>query len=108
MAQRLKTDWVLFSTVVAMVFFGVVIVYSASSVMANLRFNSTWYFVARQSVWLVAAVAVMMLLKRTSYRKLQDPAVAFFAVGFALILLMSVYLIDSAHHRWLRLGPVGL
>ena len=31
MAQRLKTDWILFLTVVAMVSFGVLILYSASS-----------------------------------------------------------------------------
>ena len=30
MAQRLKTDWILFSTVLAMVVFGVLLVYSAS------------------------------------------------------------------------------
>ena len=31
MAQRLKTDWILFGTVLVMVSFGVVILYSASS-----------------------------------------------------------------------------
>ena len=30
MAQRLKTDWILFSTVVLMVLFGALMVYSAS------------------------------------------------------------------------------
>ena len=36
MAQRLKTDWILFSTVLAMVVFGVLLVYSASSIMAQM------------------------------------------------------------------------
>ena len=31
MAQRLKTDWILFSTVVLMVLFGALMIYSASS-----------------------------------------------------------------------------
>jgi cell division protein FtsW len=35
MAQRLKTDWILFFTVLAMVFAGVLIVYSASAIMAR-------------------------------------------------------------------------
>jgi len=39
MAQRLKTDWLLFSTVVAMVGFGLVMIYSASSVVAELNPN---------------------------------------------------------------------
>ena len=46
MAQRLKTDWILFFTVLTMVFSGVLIVYSASAIMAQMGPNhSPWYFV---------------------------------------------------------------
>ncbi len=84
--------------------------YSASSVMADLnpRYGSSWYFVARQLAWGVVAVIAMMALKRTHYRNYQTPAVAFGAIGVALILLAAVYFIDTEHHRWLRLGPGGL
>ena len=37
MAQRLKTDWILFSTVVLMVLFGALMIYSASSVVADIQ-----------------------------------------------------------------------
>jgi cell division protein FtsW len=110
-AQRLKTDWILFWAVLALVLFGLLIVYSASSIMARLdaRYNSSWYFAIRQAGYAVVAVVVMMALKRTHYRKFQDPAVAFSAIGVALMLLFTVYFVDTAHHRWLRLGgPVGV
>ena len=108
MAQRLKTDWTLFGTTIAMVTFGVVILYSASSVMAELKFGSAWHFVVRQCLWVVPSLALMMLLKRTHYRRFQDPAVAFAAIGLVLMLLGVVFFVDSAHHRWLRMGPIGL
>jgi cell division protein FtsW len=108
MAQRLKTDWILFATVLVMLSFGVLILYSASSIMAQLRYGSTWHFVVRQVAWAAVAILAMMTLKRTHYRKFQNPAVAFGAVGVALLLLALVYLLDSAHHRWLRVGPIGL
>jgi len=108
MAQRLKTDWILFATVLVMVSFGVLILYSASSIMAQLRYGSTWHFVVRQVAWAAVAVLAMMTLKRTHYRKFQNPAVAFSAIGVALLLLALVYLLDSEHHRWLRMGPIGL
>src|ERR1035438_8287281 len=110
MPQRLKTDWILFSTVLAMMSFGLLILYSASSVMAKLdpHFGSSWHFVIRQVVWGVIAVVIMMLLKRTHYSLFQSPAAAFGAVGIALLLLAAVYALDSEHHRWLRIaGPVG-
>ncbi|PYT24280.1 MAG: putative lipid II flippase FtsW [Acidobacteria bacterium] len=108
MAQKLKTDWVLFSTIVVMVFFGVVMLYSASSVMAQLKYGSSWHFFYRQLAWMAVAIVIMMLLKRTHYRTLQNPTVAFAAMGVALILLLIVYFLDGAHHRWLRMGPLGV
>jgi cell division protein FtsW len=108
MAQRLQTDRILFLTVVIMMSFGLVMVYSASSIMAELRFGSAWHFVVQQAIAAVVALAAMMLLKNTSYRKLQHPGVAFAAIGLVLILLAVVYFVDSANHRWLRVGPVGV
>jgi cell division protein FtsW len=111
MAQRLKTDWILFATVLAMMSFGVLILYSASSIMAELdpRYGSSWHFVARQLVWVAVAVGLMMALKKVHYRNFQTPAVAFGAIGVALMLLFAVYFMDSEHHRWLRLGgPLGV
>jgi cell division protein FtsW len=110
MAQRLKTDWILFVTVVVMVSFGVLILYSASSIMAQLdpRYGSSWHFVVRQVEWAAVAVAAMMTLKKTHYRKFQSPTVAFSAMSVALMLLLVVYFVDTTHHRWLRVGTVGV
>lgn len=110
MSQRLKTDWILFTTVLLMVSFGLLTLYSASSVMAKMdeRFHNSWYFVIHQVEWALVSVAVMMTLKRTDYRKLNNPSVAFVAMGVTLIMLAAVYVADSGSHRWLRAGPVGV
>jgi cell division protein FtsW len=108
MALRLKTDWLLFTTIVVMVFFGSVMVYSASSVMAQLRFDNTYYFIERQVFWVAAGVLVLMLMKRTNYRKLQNPGVAFAFMSLVLIALVAVYFIDTRQHRWIRFGPGGV
>src|SRR5215470_7796854 len=105
MAQTLKTDRVLFVATMAMVSFGLVILYSASSINAQVdpRYNSAWYFVIRQFGWAVASIIAMMTLKKMHYRKMYNPSVAFIAMGLALLMLVAVYFIDAAHHRWLRL-----
>lgn len=108
MALRLKTDWLLFATIVMMVFFGAMMVYSASSVMADLKFNNTYYFIERQVFWVVLGLIILMLMKRTHYRKLQHPGVAFASMSIVLIALVAVYFLDVRQHRWIRVGPGGL
>jgi len=111
MAQKLKTDWILFITALGMVTAGILIVYSASSIMAEVdaRYHSTWHFVTRQAAWAVLAIGVMMTLKNTPYTKLKNPAVALSVISISLLLLVAVLVLDPANHRWLRLGgPIGV
>lgn len=106
MAQRVKTDWFLFYTILLMVCFGMVMVYSASSVVAELKFKSSTYFVVRQLGWAVLGFGVLMYCKRRDYRILRSPEVAFAALGVVLVLLIAVYFADGRSHRWFRL-PYG-
>ncbi|MGC9969004.1 MAG: putative lipid II flippase FtsW [Bryobacteraceae bacterium] len=108
MAQRVKTDWVLFWFILGMVCFGLVMVYSASSVVARLKFGYSGYYIVRQFAWAACAVGVMMLLKRTDYRKLNSAGWAFAALAVVIVLLVIVYFVDARSHRWLRIGPLGI
>jgi cell division protein FtsW len=107
-AQRLRTDWILFFTIVALVAFGLVIVMSASSVMAEIRYKATWYFVVRQAAWAVVAFIVLMRFKRLNYRKLNAPVWAFAPLGVVLTMLIVVYFADPRRHRWLSAGSISL
>jgi cell division protein FtsW len=107
MAQRLRTDWILFGTVVLMVLFGALMIYSASSVVADMQRGSSYYFALRQLIWISVAIPLMMFMKRLNYRKLQTPAVAFTAMGLVMILLAAVYFADPQQHRWIRFGRFG-
>jgi cell division protein FtsW len=107
MAQRLRTDWALFLTVVAMVCFGLVMVYSSSSVVAELKYKSSVHFFIRQLAWAAVSFLALMYLKRTDYRILRSPAWAFGPLGVVLALQVLVFFVDTRAHRWLRLGALG-
>jgi cell division protein FtsW len=83
-------------------------IYSASSVVADMRMGKSYYFALRQLVWIAFAIPLMMFMKRLNYRKLQTPAVAFTAMGLVMILLALVYFVDPKQHRWIRVGPFGV
>jgi len=120
MGQQLKTDWTLFGTVLVMVLFGLLILYSASSITSAVKpaeagakmephFQSSLHVVERQLGWALVAVLAMMTLKRTDYRRFQSPAVAFGAIGVVLMLLIAVYIQDAKSHRWLHIvGSLGV
>jgi len=110
MPQQAKTDKTLFATTVGLVFFGLVMVYSASSVMAmqDPRYHSSTYFVVRHAIYLIPGLALMMAMKRTRYPRLQTPAVAFATIGIAVMLLILVYFLGARQHRWLRMGFISI
>lgn len=110
MAQQLKTDWVLFLTVVVMVCFGLVMIYSASSVMAEMhpKIKNSTYFLGRQMGWAVAAFVALMYFKRKNYRMLSSPTWAFAPLGIVLAMLVVAYVRDGNAHRWLRIGTMGI
>ena len=105
---RLRTDWILFLTIVAMVGFGLVAVYSASSAVAELRYHvAPYFFVVRQLGWAAFSFLVLMYFKRTDYRRMNTPAWAFSGLGIVLGLLVIVYFADPRAHRWFRLAGIG-
>ncbi len=48
-----------------------------------------------------------MYFKRTDYRRMNTPAWAFSGLGIVLGLLVLVYFVDPAAHRWFKLPGVG-
>jgi cell division protein FtsW len=109
MAQRLKTDWILFLTVLCLVCFGLVMVYSASSIVAELKYHvSSTYFFVRQLGWAIFSFLVLLYCMKRDYRRWNDPRCAFAGLGVVLLLLLLVYFTDGSSHRWLKAGPFSL
>ena len=109
MAQRLKTDWILFLTILAMVCFGLVMVYSSSSIVAELKYHwSSTHFFVRQLGWAVFSFLVLLYCMRRDYRRWNSPKFAFAGLGVVVLLLLVVYVTDGGSHRWLRAGPLSL
>src|SRR5438552_2069386 len=108
MAQQLKTDWTLFITVLAMVVCGILIVYSASSVMAQMdpHYRNSWHYVQRQAMWGALALALMNARNHTYYRNRQNPACALIFISMSHLLLLMVLVLDPANRRWISLGPI--
>jgi cell division protein FtsW len=106
MAKRVSVDRWLFTVTMLLVFVGLVMVFSASAVMARERFGSPYAFLLKQLVWASVGLVTMVVAMRVDYRRYQHPALVFSLLGLTMLLLISVFFLDRSHHthRWFRLG----
>jgi cell division protein FtsW len=106
MAKRVSIDRWLFGAALLLVLLGLVMVFSASAVMAKDRFGSPYTFLLRQVGWACAGVMAMLMLKRVDYRRYKHPAVVFTLLGITMLMLIAVLFLDRSHntHRWIRIG----
>src|SRR5437660_4754728 len=106
MAKRVSVDRLLFIVTLLLVFVGLVMVFSASAVMAKERYHSGYFFLFRQLGWAVAGFIAMLVGMRVDYKRLKHPAVVFSLLGITTLMLISVFFLDRAHHthRWIHFG----
>jgi cell division protein FtsW len=106
MAKRVSVDRWLFVVTLVLVFVGLVMVFSASAVMAKERYGSGYTFLLRQLAWAVAGIGAMVVGMKLDYRRYKHPAVVFSLLGITSLMLISVFFLDRAHntHRWIHWG----
>ena len=106
MAKRVSVDGWLFTVTLILVFLGLVMVFSASAVMAKERYGSGYFFLLRQVGWAAGGIIAMAAAMKIDYRRYKHPAVVFSVLGVTTLLLISVFFLDRAHntHRWIHFG----
>jgi cell division protein FtsW len=110
MARKLKSDKLLFVATLLLVCTGVVMVYSASAVMAMEKFQRPYWFLLKQLAWALTGLALMPIVMRIDYRHYRQPAVIWTALGVAGVALVAVLFgtrVNGAT-RWLGVGPFGI
>src|SRR6195952_505471 len=110
MAKRVGVDKWLFGTVLLLTLFGLVMVFSASAVMAKATAGSSYAFVARQAVWVVLGMVALFLLVGVDYRKYNNPKLIFPLMAVTGLLLMIVFVMPSMNgaHRWDHFAGITL
>ena len=106
MAKRVSADRWLFGVTLLMVAAGLVMVFSASAIVAKERFGSESEFLRKQILYAVVGLVAMFALMRVDYRKLNRQGLVYTVLGVTSVLLGAVFLLDRSHntHRWIKLG----
>lgn len=106
MAKRVGVDKWLFFTTLLLVVVGLAMVFSASAVVAQARYQSEFEDVGRQAGWAVAGVLAMLALMRVDSSRYNSPRFIYPALAVTTVLLVSVFFFPGSHntHRWIRFG----
>ncbi|MBN1569294.1 MAG: putative lipid II flippase FtsW [Acidobacteria bacterium] len=106
MAYKPSGDRILFITTGLLTIFGLVMVYSASSVVASSQHGMSSYFFLRQLLHAGIGFILLLILMNVDYHFWQKPKVIrvlLIICGIALVFVLTQPKINGAH-RWLRYG----
>jgi cell division protein FtsW len=106
LAKRVGVDKWIFFTTLALVVVGLVMVFSASAVVAQERYHSPYAFVGRQAGWALAGLLTMVALMSVDYSRYNSSRFIYPALSVTTILLVLVFFFRDSHntHRWIRFG----
>jgi cell division protein FtsW len=103
-------DPVLAAVAIALLGFGVVMVFSASAIEATVAFKDPFHFLKRQAVFACVGLGVMLGLANIDYQRWRRFTYPVLAAVTALLLLSVIGFGHSGGGaaRWLRLGPIHI
>jgi cell division protein FtsW len=110
MARKLKSDKVLFMATLLLVCSSIVMVYSASALVAFERFQQPYLFLTKQALWSVLGLAVLAVAMRIDYRTYRNDTFVWGLLGFVGLLLVAVLFSAPVNgtRRWFGVGGLGM
>ncbi|HEY5619514.1 MAG TPA: putative lipid II flippase FtsW [Vicinamibacterales bacterium] len=110
MARKLKADKVLFTATLLLVCASIIMVYSASALVALERFQQPYLFVTRQVMWTVLGLAVLWITMHVDYRAYRNDAFVWLLVGAVILTLVGVLFSAPVNgtRRWFGVGGLGV
>src|ERR1051325_4080865 len=105
MPQKLQIDRWLFSATIGLALFGVVMVYSASAVIAQQENHSQLHYVIKQALWTSIGFAAMFIAMRLDYQRLNSRGIVYGLLLITILMLVAVFGFSPVNgaRRWIKL-----
>jgi cell division protein FtsW len=109
-ARTLKYDKVLFTATLLLVCASIVMVYSASALVALERYQQPYLFVTRQVMWAVLGLALLAVAMRIDYRTYRSDTFVWTLLVVVMVMLVGVLFSAPINgtRRWFGFGGLGM
>ncbi|MBA3355346.1 MAG: putative lipid II flippase FtsW, partial [Pyrinomonadaceae bacterium] len=110
MARKLYPDKWLFAATVGLALFGVVMVYSASAVMAQRENGNEFHYVLKQAIWTGIGFVVMLAAMQVDYKHLRNRRIVYGLLALTTVMLLAVFAFPATNgaHRWIKLPSLSI
>ena len=109
--KRKKWDKVLFIAVLFLVLFGLVMIYSASSIWAEYKFDDPFRYVKSQSLFIAIGILLMYTVAKidyTWYYKKTNLILSVCLLLLVLVLIPGIGSVRNGSRSWFGIGSFGI
>ena len=111
MRQHKGFDSILLIATLILVGIGIVMVYSASAIIAEDRFNNEYFFLKRQVVFALISIVTMFIVTKIDHQLYKRTAYAILGISILSLILVLVPGIGSkigGSTRWFRIATISI
>jgi len=94
--------------IIGVLIYGLIILFSASWYISANVYQNAYFFLLKQSVWIVTGLVLLFVLSKIDYKKWKE--FASWLLGIATVFLIAVLFIGipiCGAKRWLYIGSIG-
>ena len=98
-------------TVIILAIFGLIMIYSASSIWAEYKFQDNFHYVKQQVLFLLVGIIIMYIVSKIDYNIYLKKANIILGVCFFLLILVlipGIGNIRNGSRSWFGIGPFGI
>lgn len=109
--MKKKYDIILFIAVLVLIIFGLVMIYSASSIWANYKFNDSFKYVKQQALFTLIGIILMNMISKIDYNWYYKKTNIILSVCIFLLILVLIPGIGSIRNgsrSWFGIGAFGI
>lgn len=106
-----KLNILLLIIVTIMALYGIIMIYSASSVWAQYKFNDAFHFAKYQFIFFIISFLCMLIVKKIDYnlyKKHSNKILLLSLILLIIVLIPGIGTLRNGSRSWFKIGPFGL
>lgn len=107
----MKFNKYIFFDVIVLMLFGLLMVYSSSSIWAEYKFNNSLHYVIYQGLFIILGIILMIILSRIKPSFYYDNANKFLILAIILLILVlipGIGVVRNGSRSWFGIGGFGI